>query len=171
MQLNYKDAREDNGDVEPGIHEATFVSAEMQDKTNRKDEAYKRVSLKFELDAGKKWVWDDAIVDHESSPAAVKLGVKHLVSLMDAVGAVPKDEGDIMRDLDALTGRKVKMHIFLEEGSDGVKRPAVKRCSFISVDGAKTERPLTPAEMGAQAPQPPKSTAELIDDDLPDYMQ
>lgn len=144
---------------EPGEYDLTIKAAEMR-QTKAGDP---KLTLRVLADSGESGFWDLLVGHGGGVSKAAKIAQQNLAMILKYAGAKAANPS-------ALIGLRVKAWVKLEEGNDGVERPA-----FRPVGVASGAQQATPASRPAHAtkpatkpaPQPQPAADDLGDDDIP----
>lgn len=148
------------GFEEPGKYDLTIKAAEM--KQTRAGAP--KLTLRVQADSGESGFWDLLVGHGDGVSKAAKIAQQNLAMILKYSGAKAANPS-------ALIGLRVKVWVKLEEGSDGIERPAFRPIGIASgTQPAPASRPV-PAEKPAAKPAPQRQQQpvadDLDDDDIP----
>lgn len=145
---------------EPGEYDLTIKSAEMK-QTRAGDP---KLSLRVQADSGESGFWDLLVGHGGGVSKAAKIAQQNLAMVLKYAGAKAANPS-------ALIGLRVKAWVKLEEGNDGIERPAFRPIGAASgtrPTPASRPAPATkPADKPAPQQQPQPDADNLGDDDIP----
>lgn len=146
-----------NNFEEPGEYNLTIKAAEMK-QTRAGDP---KLTLRVLADSGESGFWDLLVGHGGGKSQAAKIAQQSLALILKYSGA--KAAGP-----SALIGLRVKAWVKIEEGNDGIERPAFRPIGVASgAQSAPASHPAAAAKPAAKpAPQrQPKPAADNLDDD------
>lgn len=144
---------------ESGEYDLTIKSAEMK-QTRAGDP---KLTLRVRADSGESGFWDLLVGHAGGTSEAAKIAQRDLALILAYAAAKAANPS-------ALIGLRVKAWVKLEEGNDGVERPAFRPIGAASgvQQAAPASRPAPAAKPAAKpAPQPQPEADDLDDDDIP----
>lgn len=144
---------------EPGEYDLTIKAAEMR-QTKSGDP---KLTLRVLADSGESGFWDLLVGHGGGTSTAAKIAQQNLALILKYSGAKAANPS-------ALIGLRVKAWVKLEEGNDGIERPAFRPIGVASgaQKAAPASRPAPAAKQAAKpAPQPQPEADDLGDDDIP----
>ena len=146
---------------EPGEYDLTIKAAEMR-QTKVGDP---KLTLRVQADSGESGFWDLLVGHGGGVSKAAKIAQQNLATILKYAGAKAANPS-------ALIGLRVKVWVKMEEGSDGIERPAFRPIGMASgaQQVANASRPAPAAKPAAKpAPQPQQQpdADDLGDDDIP----
>lgn len=140
---------------EPGEYDLTIKAAEMK-RTKAGDP---KLTLRVQADSGESGFWDLLVGHGGGVSKAAKIAQQNLAMVLKYAGAKAANPS-------ALIGLRVKAWVKLEEGNDGIERPAFRPIGVAS--GARQAANAShPAPAAKTAPQPQSTADDLNDDDIP----
>lgn len=145
---------------EPGEYDLTIKAAAMK-QTKAGDP---KLTLRVLADSGESGFWDLLVGHGGGASKAAKIAQQNLSMILKYAGAKAANTN-------ALLGLRVKAWVKLEEGSDGIERPAFRPIGVASgaQQAAKASHPA-PAARPAAKPVPQRQQPDedgLDDDDIP----
>lgn len=145
---------------EPGEYDLTIKSAEMK-QTRAGDP---KLALRVRADSGESGFWDLLVGHSGGKSQAAKIAQQSLALILKYTGAKAANPNELI-------GLRVKAWVKLEEGSDGIERPAFRPIGVASgAQPAPASRPA-PAEKPVTKPAPQQQRQpdadDLGDDDIP----
>ena len=144
---------------EPGEYDLTIKAAEM--KQTRAGDS--KLTLRVRADSGESGFWDLLVGHGGGVSKAANIAQQNLAMILKYAGAKAANPS-------ALIGLRVKAWVKMEEGSDGIERPAFRPIGVASgaQRGAPASRPAPAAKPSTKpAPQPQPAADDLDDDDIP----
>ena len=145
---------------EPGEYDLTIKSAEMRN-TRAGDP---KLTLRVQADSGESGFWDLLVGHGGGKSQAAKIAQQSLALILKNAGAKAANPS-------AMIGLRVKAWIKLEEGNDGIKRPAFRPIGVATgAQPAPASRPAPatkPAAKLAPQLQPQPVADDMDDDDIP----
>lgn len=144
---------------EPGEYDLTIKAAEMK-QTMAGDP---KLTLRVRADSGESGFWNLLVGHGGGKSQAAKIAQQSLALILKYAGAKAAAPN-------ALIGLRVKAWVKLEEGNDGVDRPAFRPIGVASgvQQTAPVPRPTPAAKPAAKpAPQQQQAADDLDDDDIP----
>lgn len=146
---------------EPGEYDLTIKSAEIK-QTRAGDP---KLTLRVRADSGESGFWNLLVGHGGGKSQAAKIAQQSLALILKYAGAKAANPS-------ALIGLRVRVWIKLEEGNDGIERPAFRPIGAASgaQQAAPARHPAPAAKPVANpAPQPQQQPAadDLDDDDIP----
>lgn len=139
---------------EPGEYDLTIKAAEMK-QTRAGDP---KLALRVQADSGESGFWDLLVGHGGGASKAAKIAQQNLALILKYSGAKAANPS-------ALIGLRVKAWVRLEEGNDGIERPAFRPIGVAS--GAQQAAPassLAPAAKPAAKPAPQRQQQPDADD-------
>ena len=145
---------------EPGEYDLTIKAAEMK----QAKAGYPKLTLRVQADSGESGFWNLLVGHGDGGSKAAKIAQQNLAMILKYSGAKATNPN-------AMIGLRVKVWVKLEEGNDGIERPAFRPIGVASGDhqAAPASRP-TPAAQPAAKPAPQRQqqpVADDLDDDIP----
>lgn len=144
---------------EPGEYDLTIKAAEMR-QTKAGDP---KLTLRVQADSGESGFWDLLVGHGGGKSQAAKIAQRNLAMILKYAGAKAANPS-------ALIGLHVKVWVKLEEGNDGIERPAFRPIGVApGAQQAATASRQAPAAkpVAKPAPQPQHAADDLNDDDIP----
>lgn len=146
---------------EPGEYDLTIKAAEMR----QTKVGYPKLTLRVQADSGESGFWDLLVGHGDGTSKAAKIAQQNLAMILKYAGAKAANPS-------ALVGLRVKAWVKLEEGSDGIERPAFRPIGVASdaQQAAPASHPAPAAKPAAKpAPQPQQQpdANDMDDDDIP----
>lgn len=146
---------------EPGEYDLTIKSAEMK-QTRAGDP---KLALRVRADSGESGFWDLLVGHGGGKSQAAKIAQQSLALILKYAGAKAANPS-------ALIGLRVKVWVKLEEGNDGIERPAFRPIGVASgAQQAATASHQAPAAKPVAKPEPQKkpqpAADDMDDDDIP----
>lgn len=143
---------------EPGEYCLTIKAAEMK-QTKGGDP---KLTLRVKADSGESGFWDLLVGYGGGVSTAARIAQQNLAMILKYAGAKAANPS-------ALIGLRVKAWVKLEEGNDGVERPAFRPIGAASgTQSAPASHPAPATKPATKpAPQPQLAADDLGDDDIP----
>ena len=140
---------------EPGEYDLTIKFAEMK-QTSAGDP---KLALRVRADSGESGFWDLLVGHGAGKSQAAKIAQQSLALILKYAGAKAANP-------DALIGLRMKAWVKLEEGNDGIERPAFRPIGVAS--GAQQAAPASRPAPAAKHTDKPVSKQQPAADDLDD---
>ena len=145
---------------ESGEYDLTIKAAEMK----QTKAGHPKLTLRVQADSGESGFWDLLVGHGGGISKAAKIAQQNLAMVLKYAGAKAANPS-------AMIGLRVKVWVKLEEGSDGIERPAFRPIGVASgAQPAPASRPspaTKPAAKPAPQPQQQPDADDLGDDDIP----
>lgn len=144
---------------EPGEYDLTIKAAEMK-QTRAGDP---KLTLRVRADSGESGFWNLLVGHGGGVSKAAKIAQQNLAMILKYSGAKAANPS-------ALIGLRVKAWVKLEEGNDGIERPAFRPIGATSgaQQATPASRPAPAAKPAAKpVPQPQPDADDMDDDDIP----
>ena len=144
--------------TEPGEYDLTIKTAEMK----QAKAGYPKLTLRVQADSGESGFWNLLVGHGGGTSKAANIAQRNLALILKYAGAKAANPS-------ALIGLRVKAWVKLEEGDDGIERPAFRPIGVATgAQPAPASRPAPATKPAAKpAPQPLPAEDDMDDDDIP----